>query len=47
MMVLGPEVKQNVIVDRRIESTDLIPTLGAYFGFDARLSTGKPIAEVA
>ncbi|MGA3203242.1 MAG: hypothetical protein ABSF12_12205 [Bryobacteraceae bacterium] len=46
MMVLGPEVKQNVVVDRRVESTDLIPTLGAYFGFDARLSTGKPIAEV-
>jgi hypothetical protein len=47
MMVLGPDVKQNVVVDRRIQSTDLIPTLGAYFGFDARLSTGKPIAEVA
>src|SRR3984885_7106699 len=47
MMVLGPEVKQNVVIDRQIESTDLIPTLGAYFGFDARLSTGKPIAEVA
>jgi hypothetical protein len=47
MMVLGPDVKQNVVVDRRVESTDLIPTLGAYFGFDARLSTGKPIPEVA
>jgi hypothetical protein len=47
MMALGPDVKQNVVVDRRVESTDLIPTLGAYFGFDARLSTGKPIAEVA
>jgi hypothetical protein len=47
MMVLGPGVKQNVVVDRRIESTDLIPTLGAYFGFDARFSSGKPVAEVA
>ncbi len=46
MMVLGPDVKQNVVIDRSIESTDLIPTLGAYFGFDARLSTGKPIGEV-
>jgi len=46
MMVLGPDVKQNVLVDRRVESTDLVPTLGAYFGFDARFSTGKPIAEV-
>jgi hypothetical protein len=47
MIVLGPDVKQNVVVDRRVESTDLIPTLGAYFGFDARLSTGKAIPEVA
>jgi hypothetical protein len=47
MMVLGPDVKQNVIVDRRVESTDLIPTLGAYFGFDPRFSSGKPVAEVA
>jgi hypothetical protein len=47
MMVLGPDVKQNVVVDRPIESTDLVPTLGAYFGFDARLSTGKPVAEVS
>jgi hypothetical protein len=47
MMVLGPDVRQNVVVDRPVESTDLVPTLGAYFGFDARLSTGKPIGEVA
>ena len=47
MMVLGPGVKHNVVVDRPIESTDLVPTLGAYFGFDARFSTGKPVAEVA
>jgi hypothetical protein len=46
MMALGPEVKQNVVVDRQVESTDLIPTLGAYFGFDARFSSGKPIAGV-
>jgi hypothetical protein len=46
MVVLGPGVKQNVVIDRRVESTDLVPTLGAYFGFDARFSTGKPIVEV-
>jgi hypothetical protein len=46
MMVLGPHVKQNVVVDRPVQSTDLIPTLGAYFGFDARFSQGKRIAEV-
>jgi hypothetical protein len=47
MMVLGPDVKQHVVVDRPIQSVDLIPTLGAYFGFDARFSSGKPVAEVA
>jgi hypothetical protein len=47
MMALGPEVKRNVVVDRPVESVDLIPTLGAYFGFDPRYSTGKRIAEVA
>ena len=47
MIVLGPGIKQNVVVDRPVESTDLVPTLGAYFGFDARVSTGKPIPEVA
>jgi hypothetical protein len=47
MIALGPGVKQNIVVDRCVESTDLVPTLGAYFGFDARFSTGKSIAEVA
>ena len=47
MMVLGPGIRQNVVVDRPVESTDLIPTLGSLLGFDARYSQGKPVAEVA
>jgi len=47
MMVLGPGVRQNVVVDLPVESVDLIPTLGARLGFDARYSRGKPIGEVA
>ena len=47
MMVLGPGVRQNVVVDRPVDSTDLIPTLGALLGFDARYSQGKPLTEVA
>jgi hypothetical protein len=47
MMALGPNARQNVVVDRPVESTDLIPTLGSLLGFDARYSKGKPIAEVA
>ncbi len=47
MLALGPDVKQNAVVDRAVESTDLTPTLGAYFGFDPRFSTGKAIPEVS
>lgn len=46
MMALGPGIRQNVIVDRPIESTDLIPTIGSILGFDARYSQGKPVTEV-
>ena len=47
MMVLGPGVRQNVVVDRPVESTDLIPTLGSLMGFDAYRSQGKPLTELA
>jgi hypothetical protein len=47
MMVLGPGVRENVIVDRPVESVDLVPTLGARLGFDPRFSQGKPLAEVS
>ena len=47
MLVMGPGIRQNVVVDRPVESTDLIPTLGSLLGFDARYSQGKPAAEVA
>jgi len=46
MIVLGPGIRQNVIVDRPIDSTDLIPTLGSLMGFEARFSRGKPVVEV-
>ena len=46
MMVLGPNVHENTIVERPVESTDLVPTLGALLGFDARLAQGKPLHEV-
>jgi hypothetical protein len=47
MMALGPDVKQNLVIDRPIESVDLVPTLGAYFGFDAKMSSGKPVPEAS
>ena len=47
MLALGPNIRHNVIVNRAIESIDLVPTLGALLGFNARYSTGKPVPEVA
>ncbi len=47
MMVLGPGIRQNTVVDRPVESVDLVPTLGALLGFSARYSQGKPLVEVA
>ena len=46
MIVMGPGIRQNVVVDRPVESTDLVPTLGSLLGFSARMAQGKPVAEV-
>jgi hypothetical protein len=46
MVAMGPGIRENTVVDRPIESTDLVPTLGSLFGFEARYSTGKPVPEV-
>src|SRR5580698_9143802 len=46
MMVRGAGVRENVLVDRPVESTDLVPTLGALFGFSPNLSQGKVLPEV-
>ena len=46
MMALGAGVRENTIVDRPIESTDLVPTLGALLGFSPGLAQGKPLPEV-
>ncbi len=46
MMVLGPGVRQNAVVDRAVESIDLVPTVGSMLGVDARFAAGRPLAEV-
>ncbi|HEY1213602.1 MAG TPA: hypothetical protein VGE93_08220 [Bryobacteraceae bacterium] len=46
MMVMGPGVRENVVVDRPVESIDLVPTLGAMLGFSPNLSKGKSLVEV-
>jgi hypothetical protein len=47
MMAMGPGIRENTVVERPVEPTDLVPTLGALLGFDPRLAQGKPLPEVA
>jgi len=46
MMVLGSGVREQLVVDRATESTDLVPTLGSMLGFSPSLAQGKPITEL-
>jgi hypothetical protein len=46
MLALGPHIRQNVTVDRPLNSVDLAPTLGALLGFQTPHAQGKPIFEV-
>ena len=46
MMALGAGVREGVVFDRPIDSTDLVPTLGSMLGFNASYSQGKPIQEL-
>jgi hypothetical protein len=46
MMALGPGIHEGVVHDRPVDSTDLVPTIGAMMGFSAPLSQGRPLAEL-
>lgn len=46
MLALGPGVRQNSVVDRPVDSLDLVPTLGSLMGFSPRFAKGKPLHEV-
>jgi hypothetical protein len=46
MIAAGPGIRENVVVDRPVESVDLVPTIGTAMGFHPRFSQGKPIPEV-
>jgi hypothetical protein len=46
MMVLGPGVRQNVVVDRPVDSLDLVPTLGGLLGFSPTFAKGSVLREV-
>jgi hypothetical protein len=46
LMALGPHVRENVTVDRPVESLDLAPTLGSLLGVKTPHVQGVPIAEL-
>jgi len=46
MLVLGPGVRQNAVVDRPVDSLDLVPTLGGVLGFSPALAQGHRLHEV-
>ncbi len=47
MMALGAGVREGVVFDRSMDSTDLVPTIGAMLGFSPSLAQGRPIPELA
>ena len=46
LMALGPNIRENVTVDRPVESTDLVPTLAKMLQCNARFSSGKLLQEI-
>src|ERR1700684_1225769 len=46
MMAMGTGVREGIVIDRALESTDLVPSIGSILGFSAALAQGKPIAEL-
>jgi hypothetical protein len=46
MMAMGAGVREGIVIDRALESTDLVPSIGSILGFSAALAQGKPIAEL-
>src|SRR5579871_4434884 len=46
LMALGAGVREGMVYDRPMQSTDLVPTIGSMMGFSASLSQGQPISEL-
>ncbi len=47
MLAMGPGIREGVIYDHAVDSTDLVPTIGSIMGFSAAYSQGKPIVELS
>lgn len=46
LLALGPGIRQNIVIDRPVQSIDLVPTIGSLLGFSSDLSRGKPLTEI-
>lgn len=46
MLVMGPGIRENMVVDRPVQPIDLLPTLGAILGFSPGVASGAPLTEV-
>ena len=46
MLAIGAGIRENVLIDRPVDSMDLVPTLGKYFGFSPRFAQGQPVSEL-
>jgi hypothetical protein len=46
LMAMGPGIRQNAVVDRLVDPMDLVPTLGALFGFTSSMAQGRPLTEL-
>jgi hypothetical protein len=46
MLALGAGVREGMVYDRPMDSTDLVPTLGSMLAFSASLAQGTPISEL-
>jgi hypothetical protein len=47
MMAVGPGIREGVVYDHRVDSTDLVPTLGSMLGFSPTFAQGTPIPELS
>ncbi len=47
MIAIGPGIRENIVVNRPVDSLDLVPTLGVMLGFSPTHAKGKPLVELA
>jgi hypothetical protein len=46
LLALGPGVREGAVVNRPVDSLDLVPTLGKLLNFSPSLAQGRPLVEI-